>query len=73
MSKSKKRKLDKLSIHEALDRTSVILYTFDDFVVQHSLIQSKKKLSRKANKISTLLHDLYQDIGQVEFSKTNKK
>jgi hypothetical protein len=49
---------------EALDRTHVTNCMFEEHVLVHPAIEYHPELKAKAEAISTLLAELYQDIGQ---------
>jgi hypothetical protein len=52
--------------HEALDRTSLQISNWDDFIVNHRFIELHPELSKKAIAIEALMADLYQEIGAME-------
>jgi hypothetical protein len=56
-------KPSKLHWHEALDRTSVIMENFNDYVESHPVVLFDDQLGKKAKVITDLLYDLYQEIG----------
>lgn len=59
----KKNKLDKYSYHEALDRSYLFASLVDRELSNHPVIKSDKKLSKKLDKIVTLMFEVYQEIG----------
>lgn len=57
-------KLDEFHLHEALDRTHVLLSAFADHVAEHPFIRQDRELRRMANRLVDQMSDLYQAIGQ---------
>jgi len=70
--KNKDFQLGELGHHEVLDRTHVILCNIDDFLLDHNVIMSNKKLLKKVEKASRILADVYQAVGKIEFDKFDK-
>lgn len=60
----KKKKLTKFDVLEALDRTAVIGDLFYQRVARHHFVKSKKEIKQKAEMVSELIAEIYQDIGQ---------
>ena len=58
---------DRIALHELLDRTAIILDQFDRHIADTTELSNHPELARKADKISFLLAELYQDIGQERF------
>jgi phosphorylcholine metabolism protein LicD len=69
MAKQKKRKIDAFAVHEALDRTCIISYMVNDWIIEHFFIQDNPKLLKKAEKAARILTDLYQDVGNIDTDK----
>ena len=59
----KKNKLDNYSYHEALDRSYLFPSLVDRELSNHPVIKINKKLSKKVDKILTLMFEVYQEIG----------
>lgn len=57
-------KIDHYHIHEALDRTALLMHTFDDFVASSVFIESKPELKEQADAIVGSMYKLYKAIGQ---------
>ena len=49
---------------EALQGTLMVASMFDEFVADHPATVSVQSLRTKAETVSELLHELYQDIGR---------
>ena len=56
--------LDEFHRHEALDRTFLWLNQFCENVASHPVILASADYSERCEKITDLLAELYQDIGQ---------
>ena len=56
--------LDDLHRHEALDRVSVWLDHFSEYIAAHPVISSSPDFSARCEKITDLCGALYQAIGQ---------
>jgi len=71
----KNKTLDRFDYHEVMDRTNMILSTFEDFVIKHPLVEMNQDLRDKAEEASTILGELYQMTGRKEFEleKKNKQ
>lgn len=54
--------------HEALDRCFMIQENFYEYIVKHPFILLDSRLFGLANKISDLMADLYQDIGNRDLN-----
>ena len=60
---------DLFSMHEALDRTHVVLDTFYGFILEHPFVQDVPELKNKATSIANDMYDLYQMIGNITVAK----
>lgn len=56
---------DKFHWHEALDRSAVAAAFFDDNVLEHPVVMEVAALRTRAEQISELLHELYQEVGRL--------
>jgi len=50
--------------HEVLDRVSIIISNINDFVLNHDVIQSDKDLKNNVEIATTILNDVYQNVGR---------
>ncbi|OHD20479.1 MAG: hypothetical protein A2Y34_03575, partial [Spirochaetes bacterium GWC1_27_15] len=62
-----KTKLTKWHHFEVMDRMSVVLSHFDDFVASHPVIRKDKKLQKKSQKISGLMYKFYNKLSGIFF------
>lgn len=53
------------SMHEALDRTSVVMDILDRTLLDHHSIVNNPKFYKMAHEAHTMLFNLYQEIGNV--------
>ena len=67
----KKKKLDKYSKHELLDRSYLAMTIFDTHVAQHFALP--KKYHKKADKVIKLMHEFYQDMDGLVIEGSKKK
>lgn len=56
-------------VHEALHACMMCIDQFNDHVHETPLMDSDKKLKKKAGKIVRLMGELYQQIGQIEYDE----
>lgn len=61
---AKKKQFTQFDVLEALDRTAVIGDLFYERVAKHHFVKSKKDIKYKAEMVSELIAEIYQDIGQ---------
>ena len=69
MSSLNNTKLDQFHYHEALDRCHMLAEIYDQQLLQHSVISSMSNehpVKETAEKISLLLGELYQQLGELE-------
>jgi hypothetical protein len=52
-----------------MDRTYMIQSNVETFLVEHPVYDANKKLRKKADKVSTLLAELYLEISAEEYNK----
>jgi hypothetical protein len=67
--RTNKQILDRFHYHEAMDRTYMIQSNVETFLVEHPVYDANKKLRKKADKVSTLLAELYLEISAEEYNK----
>lgn len=68
------KKIDAFHKHESLDRTSLIVDMFYDYVEQSPYVQSDSILMASAKNITNLLHKFYQEIGnKIDAEETNSE
>lgn len=65
--KEKEVKLDDFHRHEALDRVSVWLDHFCEYIAAHPVIVASPIFSSRCEKITDLCGELYQAIGQQNY------
>lgn len=65
------QELDEFHLHEALDRCDVIAVGFDMNIMKHPVIRQDKELKSLAAKISGMLGELYQELGNKRFNYNN--
>jgi hypothetical protein len=58
-------KLDNYHYHEALDRTYVVGNIIDEILIDHPVIHKHKRLRNKLEKASSLIGEVYQEIGSI--------
>lgn len=63
-----KTNLDEFHYHEALDRSHTILVVIEELLVNHPVIENHKGLNDKIQKISTLLSEVYQEVGRLSIA-----
>lgn len=63
-----KSKFDEFDVHEALDRTFLVMQTFDAFVFKHPFVYQNVELQQMAWKIEEAMADFYQHLGKIHFS-----
>lgn len=57
--------LDQFGRHEVLDRASVLMQTWDSFILEHGFVQATPELAAAAQKAFDGLHDFYQLAGKL--------
>lgn len=67
----KKKKLDKYSKHEFLDRTYLAMVLFSDYVADHPALP--KKYKKKAEKVVSSMFDFYQEMGSLALLRKKDK
>jgi len=65
--KKRNKKFDKFHYHEALDRAFIVANMVDEYLMEHPVVQKHKELKKKVKKAETLLYDVYQLIGRLDF------
>lgn len=60
---------DEFSLHELMDRAFLVMDTFDNFILEHDIVQADPKLEERASIVFNQLADFYQDIGALRFAK----
>ena len=68
-----KSKFDEFDVHEALDRTFLVMHTFDAFVFKHPFVYQNAELQQMAFNIEELMGDFYQKLGKIHFSEKNNE
>ena len=61
----KKKPLDPMSVHEALDRSHICQEMVSMALCSHSLIRKNKKLFKIAMKAEDALAELYCEVGRI--------
>jgi len=61
-------KIDKFHKHEVLDRIYVIQSNINDFLVEHPVIKSDKKMKKKLEKVQSILGNIYQEVGKQQWT-----
>lgn len=70
--KSKKKLvLDKFHYHEAIDRTYMVGYIGELFLIKHPVFIKHKKIKKKVKKALDILADVYQELNSVDLKKFN--
>lgn len=59
--------------HEALDRTYLSLDQFEEYVAKHPFIDQTPHLKEQAEKVISVMHDMYQMIGTESFKNYENK
>ncbi|MBJ7410101.1 MAG: hypothetical protein JHD15_07005 [Phenylobacterium sp.] len=57
--------LDEFGRHEVLDRASLLMQTWDSFILEHGYVQATPELAAAAQKAFDGLHDFYQLAGRL--------
>ena len=65
--------LDEFHYHEALDRAYIIGCIAEDFLTKHPVFIKHGKLRKKANQVTKLLGEIYQEIGVLDENSKLKK
>jgi|GEM_PF-6355512 len=69
----REEKLDDFHRHEALDRVSVWLDHFSEYIAAHPVIAASPGFSARCEKITDLCGELYQAIGQDTYEKEKRR
>jgi len=64
--KVKLDKLDKFHYHEALDRAYLVLRIFNEYLLNHPVIEKHKELKKSAKEIANILYLFYCLIPQYK-------
>lgn len=70
--KKMKPKYSKFHYHEALDRSCIILSSWEENVDAHPVVQNNALLKKKSEKILELMGEFYQLIPEVEEENESK-
>ena len=63
------RQLDDFHYHEALDRSYLVLEMFNEYVLEHPVIEKHKELKKEADRLSSDLYLFYCSISGYNKNK----
>lgn len=61
--------MDNFLAHEALDRTFMLMTTFNDFICNHQFIQNNPEFEKQADEIVDKMSALYRAIAAKRFEE----
>lgn len=67
-----KNKYSEFHYHEVMDRTHVVLSSWEANINEHEVVQGNDELKEKSEEIIKLIGDFYQLIANVEEKNENK-
>lgn len=70
--KKMKPKNDEFHYHEVLDRTHVLLSTWEEHINEHQVVFNNEELKSKSEEIMDLIGEFYQLISNVEEENESK-
>jgi len=70
--KKMKKELDEFHYHEVLDRTHVLLSTWDNYINDHPVVVASDELRKKSEEIMELIGEFYQLIPNIEEENESK-